>query len=122
MENQSCTINMVIQKILDEEKQYDMSKIISAYEFAEKAHEGQKRTSGEPYIVHPVSVAYILLELGMDTDTICAAMLHDVVEDTDATLEDIQKKFGQDVACLVDGVTSSQKLLFSIRTSSSRKT
>ena len=77
---------MVIQKILDEEKQYDMSKIISAYEFAEKAHEGQKRTSGEPYIVHPVSVAYILLELGMDTDTICAAMLHDVVEDTDRTL------------------------------------
>ncbi|MBQ5989675.1 MAG: bifunctional (p)ppGpp synthetase/guanosine-3',5'-bis(diphosphate) 3'-pyrophosphohydrolase [Oscillospiraceae bacterium] len=109
MENQSCTINMVIQKILDEEKQYDMSKIISAYEFAEKAHEGQKRTSGEPYIVHPVSVAYILLELGMDTDTICAAMLHDVVEDTDATLEDIQKKFGQDVACLVDGVTKLSK-------------
>ncbi len=109
MANQSCTINMLIQKILDEDKQYDMSKIISAYEFAEAAHEGQKRSSGEPYIVHPVSVAFILLELGMDTDTICAAMLHDVVEDTDATLEDIQKKFGQDVALLVDGVTKLSK-------------
>ncbi|MCQ2464186.1 MAG: bifunctional (p)ppGpp synthetase/guanosine-3',5'-bis(diphosphate) 3'-pyrophosphohydrolase [Oscillospiraceae bacterium] len=109
MENQSCTINMLIQKILDDDKQYDMSKIISAYEFAAKAHEGQKRTSGEPYIVHPVSVSFILLELGMDTDTICAAMLHDVVEDTDATLEDLQKLFGQDVASLVDGVTKLSK-------------
>ncbi|MBE6852363.1 MAG: bifunctional (p)ppGpp synthetase/guanosine-3',5'-bis(diphosphate) 3'-pyrophosphohydrolase [Ruminococcus sp.] len=109
MGNESCTINMLIQKILDEDKQYDMSKIISAYEFADAAHEGQKRSSGEPYIVHPVSVSFILLELGMDTDTICAAMLHDVVEDTDATLEDIQKKFGQDVAMLVDGVTKLSK-------------
>ncbi|MDD6081353.1 MAG: bifunctional (p)ppGpp synthetase/guanosine-3',5'-bis(diphosphate) 3'-pyrophosphohydrolase [Oscillospiraceae bacterium] len=109
MGNESCTINMLIQKILDEDKQYDMSKIISAYEFADKAHEGQKRTSGEPYIVHPVSVAFILLELGMDTDTICAAMLHDVVEDTDTTLEEIQKRFGQDVAMLVDGVTKLSK-------------
>ncbi|MDO5560585.1 MAG: bifunctional (p)ppGpp synthetase/guanosine-3',5'-bis(diphosphate) 3'-pyrophosphohydrolase [Oscillospiraceae bacterium] len=105
MGNESCTINMLIQKILDDEKQYDMSKIISAYEFAAKAHEGQKRSSGEPYIVHPVSVSFILLDLGMDTDTICAAMLHDVVEDTPVTLEEIKKHFGQDVAMLVDGVT-----------------
>ncbi|MDD6826978.1 MAG: bifunctional (p)ppGpp synthetase/guanosine-3',5'-bis(diphosphate) 3'-pyrophosphohydrolase [Oscillospiraceae bacterium] len=109
MGNESCTINMLIQKILDDDKQYDMSKIISAYEFADLKHSGQKRTSGEPYIVHPVTVAFILLELGMDTDTICAAMLHDVVEDTDATIEDIQKKFGQDVAMLVDGVTKLSK-------------
>lgn len=109
MGNESCTINMLIQKILDDEKQYDMSKIISAYEFAAKAHEGQKRTSGEPYIVHPVSVAFILLELGMDTDTICAAMLHDVVEDTDVTLDNIKRAFGQDVAMLVDGVTKLSK-------------
>lgn len=109
MGSESCTINMLIQKILDDEKQYDMSKIISAYEFAAKAHEGQKRSSGEPYIVHPVTVSFILLELGMDTDTICAAMLHDVVEDTDVTLEEIKKLFGQDVAMLVDGVTKLSK-------------
>lgn len=109
MGNESCTINTLIQKILDDEKQYDMSKIISAYEFAEKAHEGQMRSSGEPYIVHPVSVAYILLDLGMDTDTICAGMLHDVVEDTPHSLDEIRKLFGQDVAMLVDGVTKLSK-------------
>lgn len=96
---------MIIQKILTDDKQYDLSKIISAYEFASKAHEGQKRSSGQPYIIHPLAVSYILLELGMDTDTICAAMLHDVVEDTPVTLQEVKKRFGQDVAMLVDGVT-----------------
>ena len=78
--NDDFTIEMIIQKILKEDKQYDLSKIISAYEFAAKAHEGQKRSSGQDYIIHPLAVAYILLELGMNTDTICAALLHDVVE------------------------------------------
>lgn len=105
-----CTIDMLIQKILDDEKQYDLSKIISAYEFAAKAHANQFRSSGEPYITHPLAVSFILLELGMDTDTICAAMLHDVVEDTDVTLEEIKKLFGQDVAMLVDGVTKLGKI------------
>ncbi len=104
------TIDALIQKILDGDKQYDLSKIISAYELASKCHEGQKRDSGEPYITHPVAVAFILLELGMDTDTICAALLHDVVEDTSYSLEDIKKKFGQDVAMLVDGVTKLGKI------------
>lgn len=104
------TIDSLIQKILDDEKQYDLSKIISAYEFAAKAHANQVRSSGEPYITHPVAVSYILLELGMDTDTICAAMLHDVVEDTDTTLEELRKLFGQDVAMLVDGVTKLGKI------------
>ena len=104
------TIEMIIQKILKEDKQYDLSKIISAYEFAAKAHEGQTRSSGQPYIIHPLAVAYILLELGMDTDTICSALLHDVVEDTDATLDDLKKRFGQDVAMLVDGVTKLSKI------------
>ncbi len=99
------TIDMIIQKILTDDKQYDLSKIITSYEFAAKAHEGQKRSSGQPYIIHPLAVAYILLELGMDTDTICAALLHDVVEDTPVTTEEVRKKFGQDVAMLVDGVT-----------------
>lgn len=104
------TIDMIIQKILDEEKQYDLSKIISSYEFAAKAHANQVRSSGEPYITHPLAVAYILLEFGMDTDTICAALLHDVVEDTDVTLDEIKKLFGQDVAMLVDGVTKLGKI------------
>lgn len=104
------TIDMLIQKILDDEKQYDLSKIISAYEFAAKAHANQFRSSGEPYITHPLAVSFILLELGMDTDTICAAMLHDVVEDTDVTLEEVKKRFGQDVAMLVDGVTKLGKI------------
>lgn len=104
------TIEMVIQKILTDDKQYDLSKIISAYEFAAKAHEGQKRSSGQDYIIHPLAVAYILLELGMDTDTICAALLHDVVEDTPVTLEMVKKRFGQDVAMLVDGVTKLNKI------------
>ncbi len=104
------TIDMIISKILTDDRQYDISKLISAYEFAAKSHEGQTRSSGEPYIIHPVSVAYILLELGMDTDTLCAALLHDVVEDTAATLDDVQKRFGHDVAMLVDGVTKLAKV------------
>lgn len=104
------TIDLLIQKILTDDKQYDLSKIITAYEFANKAHEGQTRSSGQPYIIHPLAVGYILLELGMDTDTICAAMLHDVVEDTPTTLDEVRKRFGQDVAMLVDGVTKLNKV------------
>ena len=104
------TIEMIIQKILKDDRQYDLSKILSAYEFAAKAHEGQKRSSGQDYIIHPLAVSYILLELGMDTDTICSALLHDVVEDTAATLDDLKKRFGQDVALLVDGVTKLGKI------------
>ncbi len=102
---QVYTIDMIIQKVIDSEKQYDLSKIVSAYEMAESYHHDQKRESGEPYISHPIAVAYILLELGMDTDTVCAALLHDVVEDTDCTLEQLHKKFGIDVTMLVNGVT-----------------
>lgn len=104
------TIEMLIQKILKDDRQYDLSKILSAYEFAEKAHKGQKRSSGQDYIIHPLAVSYTLLELGMDTDTICSALLHDVVEDTAATLDDLKKRFGQDVALLVDGVTKLGKI------------
>lgn len=104
------TIEMIIQKILKDDRQYDLSKIISAYEFAEKAHRGQKRSSGQDYIIHPLAVAITVLGLGMDTDTVCASLLHDVVEDTPATLSDLQKRFGQDVANLVDGVTKLSKI------------
>ncbi|MBO5448583.1 MAG: bifunctional (p)ppGpp synthetase/guanosine-3',5'-bis(diphosphate) 3'-pyrophosphohydrolase [Ruminococcus sp.] len=104
------TIDTIIQKILDSEKQYDLSKIVSAYELAEKYHHDQRRESGEPYISHPLAVAHILLDLGMDTDTICSALLHDVVEDTACTLEELQKRFGADVAMLVNGVTKLGKV------------
>lgn len=110
MPDDNFTIDMLIQKILTTDKQYDLSKIITAYEFAAKAHEGQTRSSGQPYIIHPLAVAFILLDLGMDTDTICAAILHDVVEDTPRTLDDLKKRFGQDVAMLVDGVTKLNKI------------
>ena len=108
--NETYTIDMIIAKILTDDRQYDISKLIAAYEYAAQCHEGQVRSSGEPYIVHPVAVAYILLELGMDTDTLCAALLQDVVEDTAATREDVQKRFGHDVAMLVDGVTKLAKV------------
>ncbi len=80
-------------------------KILEAYKFAKDAHDGVKRASGEPYIVHPMSVAKILIENNMDYATIIAGLLHDVVEDTDITLEDISEKFGETVASLVAGVT-----------------
>ncbi len=109
-EDRVVTIEMIEEKILACDKQYDLSKIISAYQFAAKAHEGQFRSSGQPYIIHPLAVAEILLDLGMDTDTICAALLHDVVEDTEATSEQLQKRFGRDVAALVEGVTKLTKI------------
>ena len=86
------------------------SKIMQAYEYASFMHKNQKRKSGESYIVHPLNVAYILAKLGLDTTTICAALLHDVVEDTRATYEDINKMFGEDTAELVEGVTKLGKL------------
>jgi GTP pyrophosphokinase len=85
--------------------QYNIEKIEKAYRYAEDAHRGQLRNSGEEYIHHPLEVASILAELEMDDSTIIAALLHDVAEDTDHTLDEIRKKFGEEVAGLVDGVT-----------------
>ena len=88
-------------------KYYDIDKIRRAYDYAAELHEGQFRQSGEPYISHPVAVAKIVAELGLDTDSVCAALLHDTVEDcSDKTsLETIRKMFGEEVAMLVDGLT-----------------
>ena len=94
---------------------YNMEKIRSAYAFAEKCHGDQRRVSGIPYILHPTSVACIVAELGMDTDTICGALLHDVVEDTEVTLDEIKRRFGGDVAKLIDGVTKISKIPYSSR-------
>lgn len=88
--------------------QYDENQVLElehAINFASKAHEGQKRKSGEPYIIHPLAVAATLLDWGMDIDTVLAGVLHDTVEDTSVSLDDIENTFGRDVAFLVDGVT-----------------
>lgn len=105
-----------LEKILEQTNNpYDMDKIRTAYEFAEKAHGEQRRVSGIPYILHPTSVACIVAELGMDSDTVCAALLHDVVEDTEVTLEEVSDKFGAEVARLIDGVTKISKIPYSNR-------
>ena len=92
------------------ERTLDFDKIKEAYDLAVRAHEGQQRISGEPYIIHPIEVSRILAELGMDSDCICAGLLHDVVEDTDVTTEQLKKQFGADVALMVDGVTKLGQL------------
>lgn len=94
---------------------FDMEKIERAYRLAEKSHGDQRRISGVPYILHPTSVACILVDLGMDTDSIVAALLHDVVEDTPVTIEEVEKQFGKDVARLVSGVTKISKIAYTSR-------
>lgn len=95
------------------EQNYD--RITRAYYFAKRAHEGQKRKSGDDYIVHPIAVAEILVDLGLDTDTVIAALLHDVIEDTAVTEEELDQEFGHSVVLLVEGVTKLNKLNFKSR-------
>ena len=105
-----------LEKIIENSgNEYDMEKIRSAYEFAEKSHGDQRRVSGIPYILHPTSVACIVAELGMDEDSVCAALLHDVVEDTPVSLPEITRLFGGDVAKLCDGVTKISKIPYSTK-------
>ena len=92
---------------ITENERRDIQK---AYEIANSAHEGQKRLSGEPYIMHPLSVAIILASLGMDQASIIAALLHDTVEDTSITYDEVKKQFGETIADLVDGVTKIGKV------------
>ena len=90
----------------------DLSLIEQAYRVAERAHEGQQRKSGDPYITHPVAVATILAELGMTPVTLAAALLHDTVEDTDYSLDQLEEDFGAEIAKLVDGVTKLDKVTY----------
>lgn len=90
-----------------------LEKVKRAYGYAYKMHEGQYRKSGEPYIIHPLNVAYILAEMDADADTLCAGLLHDVLEDTNTTKEELINLFGEDVATLVEGVTNITDLNFS---------
>ncbi|WP_276352938.1 RelA/SpoT family protein [Cohnella caldifontis] len=107
---------MGIEQLLDKAsgymKEQDLKRIRDAYEFAEEAHRGQTRKSGEPYIQHPVAVAEILAGMQMDVATIEAALLHDVVEDTNVTLDDLQARFGETLAGLVDGLTKLERIQF----------
>lgn len=90
----------------------NLDQILKAYEYSKKAHKGQKRRSGEPYITHPVNVAGILVDLDMDQESIITALLHDVVEDTSISLKDVEKEFGPTVAFLLDGVTKISRMKF----------
>ena len=107
---------MKLEDLLELVKTYNVDEIENvrkAYEYAENLHSGQVRQSGEPYITHPVNVAYILAEMHADGDTICAGLLHDTMEDTNITKEDIAHDFNQSIANLVDGVTKLAKMNFS---------
>lgn len=104
-----------INKIHENYSENHAEKIVKAYYFAKTAHQGQKRQSGEDYLVHPKAVAEILIDLGLDCDTVVAALLHDVIEDTEVTSEEISQTFGSVVVSLVQGVTKLSKLNFKSR-------
>ena len=91
---------------------YNYDLIKKAYDFCVNAHEGQKRMTNEKYYIHPLNVAKIIVKLGMDSESVAASLLHDVVEDTDTSLDFIKKEFGAEVALLVDGVTKIGRLSF----------
>ena len=103
-------VEVLIQKIKENCTNVDLNVVNKAFNLAFEAHKEQKRESGEPYIIHPIDVATILAELGMDTSTIVAGLLHDVIEDTDYTYEDIKNIFNEEIANLVSGVTKITKM------------
>ena len=112
MENKEITIQDVISKRKEHSRRVDTKLIMKAYNLANEKHKDQKRSSGEPYIIHPLNVAYILADIGLDESTISAALLHDVVEDTDVTDEQLRKEFGNEIADMVAGVTKLSNIQF----------
>lgn len=105
-----------LELLVDRVKSYhpaaDVAQVAKAYRFAQWAHREQKRKSGDPYFIHPANVAGILTELRLDTASVCAGLLHDVVEDTEASLADVEREFGSEITALVDGVTKLNKINF----------
>ena len=112
MKKVKVMIENLLLKIEQYNSQADLSLIVKAYNFAESAHEGQVRNSGEKFFIHPFNVAVILADLSMDTTTIIAGLLHDVIEDTDITYENIAEEFSIEIADLVEGVTKLKKLQY----------
>ena len=110
--NEELTIYDVITKKKQMTRKVDTKLIMRAYNFANEHHKDQKRDSGEPYIIHPLNVAYILAEIGLDDATLSAALLHDVVEDTEVTNEDLVEVFGEEIAQMVKGVTKLSTIQF----------
>ncbi|OON97802.1 MAG: (p)ppGpp synthetase [Epulopiscium sp. Nele67-Bin005] len=104
--------NRLIKKIKSYHPSDDLSMIEKAYKLADEAHKGQLRKSGEPYIIHPIEVAYILADLELDIESITAGILHDVAEDTHYTIEDLEVMFSREVALLVDGVTKLSQIKY----------
>src|SRR5262249_23521541 len=113
--NRMIRLADILTKVEGYHPQGDMDLIKKAYVFAVRAHEGQLRRSGDPYVVHPLSVASIITDLRLDVPSICAGLLHDCVEDTSATIEELSNAFGQEVAFLVDGVTKLGKIAWTTR-------
>ena len=111
-EQKEITIYDVIAKKKEITKRVDTKLIMKAYNLANDKHKNQKRSSGEPYIIHPLNVAYILAGIGLDESTLCAALLHDVVEDTDLTNKDLSEMFGEEIAQMVEGVTKLSTIQF----------
>ena len=108
-------LNTIIRKVEGYHPNPDIDKLVAAYAYAAKHHEGQTRKSGEPYIGHPLEVMDIIADLRLDVASLCAGLLHDTVEDTEATVEEVAELFGADVAFLVDGVTKLSKINFNTR-------
>lgn len=106
------TIERIIKKFKDNNPDVNTDILNKAFEFAKEAHEGQTRKSGEPYISHPLHTAYTLAEIRADLATVAAGILHDVPEDTDRTLEEVEMEFGSDIADLVRGVTKLGKIKY----------
>ena len=115
-EVQNKTIEDIIGLVKQKKRWADTKIILKAYNYAKEKHGTQCRKSGEPYIIHPVQVAYILADIGLDESTICAALLHDVVEDTEVTHEDLVRDFGEEIANMVAGVTKLGELRYQAST------
>jgi GTP diphosphokinase / guanosine-3',5'-bis(diphosphate) 3'-diphosphatase len=111
----SQSLDSLLRKVRAYNPKADVREVQRAYDFAEASHRGQRRKSGEAFIEHPLGVAHVLADLGMDTTTLEAALLHDVVEDTDLTLEEIEHDFGVEVAAIVDGLTKLERITYRTR-------
>jgi len=109
------TLDGLLEKARANRPDVDLSLIQNAWSYAQEAHDGQVRESGEPYFDHPVSVAFILADMNLDANTMAAGLLHDVIEDTGKSYEEISEAFGSEIATLVDGVTKLSRMDFKSR-------